>query len=265
MRGILSVQREFVLSLIIHLVVLGTALVFGSQPDKKDTEPVVVLLSGELPGGSSGSGLKELGFQLKKGDPAGKSKKAKGASRSRPDKSVSIAKARSRDAETPTDVPDTGVTDDSTATTSSVSEGSPMGTGEEGGGSGGPGGGGFGFGPGGRGGSGGGTGKGHGTGSGDTAGALRMQYLREHFSYIRDLILKHLTYPPIAKKMGWKGKVVVSFVIRENGGVEKSKILASSGYEILDRQVLTVIRQVQPFPRPPVKAELIIPIVYKLE
>jgi len=65
--------------------------------------------------------------------------------------------------------------------------------------------------------------------------------------------------------MGWKGKVVVSFVIRENGGVEKSKILASSGYEVLDRQVLTVIREVQPFPKPPVKAELIIPIMYKLE
>lgn len=264
MRRILSVHREFVLSLIIHLVVLGTALVFGSQLDKKDAEPVVVFLNGELPGGSGGSGQKELGFQLKKGNPEGKSRKVKAVSHARPDKSVSIAKAKSKNTETPADVQDTGVTG-SIATASAVSQGLPAGTGEEGGGSGGPGAGGFGFGPGGEGGSGGGTGKGHGTGSGDTAGTLRMQYLREHFSYIRDLILKHLKYPQIAKKMGWKGKVVVSFVIRENGGVEKSKILASSGYEVLDRQVLTVIREVQPFPRPPVKAELIIPIVYKLE
>ncbi|OPY66524.1 MAG: Gram-negative bacterial tonB protein [Syntrophorhabdus sp. PtaU1.Bin050] len=264
MRRMLSVHREFVFSLIIHLVILGTALVFGSQLDKRDTEPVVVFLSGELPGGSEGSGLKELGFQLKKGDPEGKSRKVKAVSRSRPDKSVSIAKATSKNIETPTDVPDTGVADNQTAA-SSVSDGSPMGTGGEGGGSGGPGGGGFGSGPGGQGGSGGGTGKGHGTGSGDTMGTLRMQYLREHFSYIRDLIQKHIKYPQIAKKMGWKGKVVVSFVIRENGGVEKSKILASSGYEVLDRQVLTVIREVQPFPKPPVKAELIIPIMYKLE
>ncbi|OPX95290.1 MAG: Gram-negative bacterial tonB protein [Syntrophorhabdus sp. PtaU1.Bin002] len=263
MRKILSVHREFVLSLIIHLVVLGTALVFGSQLEKKDTEPVVVFLSGELPGGSGGSGLKELGFQLKKGDPQGKSRKVKAVSRTKPDKSVSIAKAKPKNTETPTDVTETGVTG-STAT-SVVSQGLPTGTGEEGGGAGGPGAGGFGFGPGGEGGSGGGTGKGHGTGTGDTMGTLRMQYLREHFSYIRDLILKHLKYPHIAKKMGWKGKVVVSFVIRENGSVEKAKILASSGYEILDRQVLTVIREVQPFPKPPVKAELIIPVMYRLE
>ncbi|OPY78831.1 MAG: Gram-negative bacterial tonB protein [Syntrophorhabdus sp. PtaU1.Bin153] len=264
MRGILSVRREFVFSLVIHLVVLGTVLVFGSQLDNKEAEPVVVFLGGELPGGSGGSGLKELGFQLKKGDPEGKSRKVKTVSRTRSGKSVSIAKAKPKNTEPPTDGPDTGITNSPT-TTATASEGSPMGTGEEGGGAGGPGPGGFGFGPGGQGGSGGGTGKGYGAGSGDTMGTLRMQYLREHFAYIRDLIQKHLKYPHIAKKMGWKGKVVVSFVIRENGGVEKSKILASSGYEILDRQVLTVIREVQPFPKPPVKAELIIPIAYRLE
>jgi protein TonB len=65
--------------------------------------------------------------------------------------------------------------------------------------------------------------------------------------------------------MGWKGKVLVSFIIKENGSVENSKVLTSSGYEILDKNVLSVIKEVQPFPKPPVKAELIIPIAYKLE
>jgi protein TonB len=77
--------------------------------------------------------------------------------------------------------------------------------------------------------------------------------------------MKHLRYPHIARKMGWKGRVVVAFVIKENGGVEGSRILTSSGYEVLDRQVLSVIREIQPFPRPPTRAELIMPVVYRLE
>jgi protein TonB len=76
--------------------------------------------------------------------------------------------------------------------------------------------------------------------------------------------MKHLKYPQIAKKMGWKGKVVVSFLIKENGNVENSKILTSSGYEVLDRNVMETIHEVQPFPKPPVRAELIIPVVYAL-
>ncbi|OGW20041.1 MAG: hypothetical protein A2077_04645, partial [Nitrospirae bacterium GWC2_46_6] len=40
----------------------------------------------------------------------------------------------------------------------------------------------------------------------------RARYLKEHFAYIRDLIMKSISYPRIARKMGWEGKVVVSFV-----------------------------------------------------
>jgi protein TonB len=77
--------------------------------------------------------------------------------------------------------------------------------------------------------------------------------------------MKHLRYPRLAKKMGWKGKVLVSFIIKEDGGVGGLKVLTSSGYEILDKNVLSVIKETQPFPKPPVKAELVIPITYKLE
>ena len=59
--------------------------------------------------------------------------------------------------------------------------------------------------------------------------------------------------------------MVVAFVIRENGTVEKTRVVSSSGFDILDANALKTIMDVQPFPRPPVKAELVIPIVYKLE
>ncbi|MBA4390965.1 MAG: hypothetical protein C0399_08505 [Syntrophus sp. (in: bacteria)] len=257
-----SIQREFVFSLLIHIVVLGAAIVFGSQLDKR-AEPVVVFLSEEMPGGNKGTGTKEIGFQPKKGGPSQTNKRTKATNRTVIEKAISIEKSKIDSAEPPTTSSNmTAINNTSSA--SLVSEGLPTGTTSAGGGSGEPGGGGFGFGSGGQDGSGGGTGRGHGTGSGD-ANVLAEQYLAEHYAYIRNLIMKHLKYPQMAKKMGWKGKVVVSFLIKESGRVDNSKIIISSGYDVLDRNVLSVIKEVQPFPKPPVKAELIIPITYKLE
>lgn len=104
--------------------------------------------------------------------------------------------------------------------------------------------------------------RGHGEGYGE--GNAKQRYLREHFAHIRDLILKHLAYPPQAKKFGWMGSLTVSFVICENGITEQIRIVKSSGYEVLDQNVVRTIKDVQPFPKPPVKAELIIPVMYRL-
>jgi len=108
----------------------------------------------------------------------------------------------------------------------------------------------------------GGDGKGYGTGQSEES--MRMKYLKEHFNYIRDLIMKNLTYPLMAKKMGWKGQVTVSFIICKGGNVEGIRIIKSSGYRILDENVTFTIKEVQPFPKPPVRAEIIIPVVYRL-
>jgi len=100
---------------------------------------------------------------------------------------------------------------------------------------------------------------------GGSAESLKNWYLSEHFAYIRDLILKNITYPPLAKKIGWQGKVMVSFIIMEDGRVTNMKIVKSSGHAVLDRNVLETIREVQPFPKPPVRAELFIPVNYVLK
>jgi protein TonB len=89
--------------------------------------------------------------------------------------------------------------------------------------------------------------------------------MREHFVYIRDLIVKHLQYPPAARRLGWNGAVTVSFVVLENGLARDIRIVKSSGHDILDQAVVKTIRQIQPFPRPPAKAELTVPIVFRLE
>ncbi len=101
--------------------------------------------------------------------------------------------------------------------------------------------------------------------SGSSEEKAKIKYLKEHFAYIRDVILKNLAYPHMARKMGWEGKVTVSFVVRESGHVENIKIIESSGVGILDKNAVETIKRVLPFPKPPVKAELIMPIAYKLE
>ncbi len=255
----MSIQKGFVLSIIIHVVVLG-AVVFGSYLDIKTPDPVIVVEA--LPGGNGGTGAKDIGFKLKKGEPSCDIKKKTVARHHITEKAISIEKKKAENVEPLIESSEAISMNDTSLAFSGVG-GIVTGTSETGGGSGGAGSGGFGGGTGGQEGSGGGTGKGHGTGSGD-GNPLVEQYLAKHFAYIRDLIMKHLKYPQIAKKMGWKGKVVVSFLIKENGNVENSKILTSSGYEVLDRNVMETIHEVQPFPKPPVRAELIIPVVYAL-
>lgn len=96
-------------------------------------------------------------------------------------------------------------------------------------------------------------------------GEKRGKYLKSHFIYIKNMIQRNLTYPRVARKMGWEGKVTVSFVVCENGYVDSIKIIETSGIRILDNNAVDTIRRVSPFPKPPVKAELIVPIVYRLE
>lgn len=94
--------------------------------------------------------------------------------------------------------------------------------------------------------------------------SVKQRYLKEHFNYIRDLIQNKLTYPRIARKMGWTGKVVISFVISTDGNVKDINITEGSGFEMLDKNTIETVKKTSPFPRPPVEAQLLIPVTYKL-
>ena len=103
-----------------------------------------------------------------------------------------------------------------------------------------------------------------GNGAGNASEQMRNKYLKEHFEYIKNLIQKNLVYPARARRMGWQGRTVISFTILENGRVQNIKILNSSGYNLLDDNVMETITKVEPFPKPPVRAELKFPITYRL-
>jgi protein TonB len=114
-------------------------------------------------------------------------------------------------------------------------------------------------------GSGSGSGSGSGAGTGDSIEQQRKKYLAEHFVYIRDIIEKNLTYPPLAKRKGWAGKVIVFFNVRKDGRVKDIRIIKSSGHTILDEKIIETIRKVQPFPNPPVPAGVKIILSFGLE
>jgi periplasmic protein TonB len=95
----------------------------------------------------------------------------------------------------------------------------------------------------------------------DTGG---MKYLKANFSYIKDLINKHITYPKTARQMGRQGKVTISFFISADGHAKAIKIVESSGVGSLDNNAVEAVKNASPFPKPPAEAQLIIPISYQI-
>lgn len=98
----------------------------------------------------------------------------------------------------------------------------------------------------------------------ETTQVKQQKYYKEHFKYIQDSVQKKITYPRIARKMGWQGKVLISFIICIDGTIKDIQIVESSGHKALDKNALEIVQKVAPFPKPPVAAKLIIPVVYNL-
>jgi protein TonB len=64
--------------------------------------------------------------------------------------------------------------------------------------------------------------------------------------------------------MGWVGKVVVAFQLLSDGSVRDVRVVQGSGHAALDRGAVDAVRNASPFPRSPVEAEIITPVVYRL-
>jgi len=96
--------------------------------------------------------------------------------------------------------------------------------------------------------------------------SLEESFLRERLSVISNIVQRHINYPPIARRMGWEGKVLVSFVLEPNGNIRDLKVIKSCGYEVLDKEALDAIRRsYKDFPKPPVSVMVKLPINFRLE
>ena len=99
----------------------------------------------------------------------------------------------------------------------------------------------------------------------NSAASVSENYRHTNFSAIRNSILGKLHYPPIARRQGWSGQVEVAFVIAQDGTVRELHIQTSSGYPVLDDEVLDAIRRSAPFIAPHVTVSLSMPVSFHLD
>ena len=96
--------------------------------------------------------------------------------------------------------------------------------------------------------------------------ALEESFLTERLSVISNIVQRRINYPPIARRMGWEGRVLIGFVLEPNGDIRDLKVLKSCGYEVLDKEALDAIRRsYKDFPKPPVSVVVKLPITFRLE
>jgi len=89
-------------------------------------------------------------------------------------------------------------------------------------------------------------------------------YVAAHFDFIRKEIQEKIVYPVMARRMGWQGRVKLSFGVELDGSICDLEVMESCGYRLLDDCALTSVKKAVPFPRPPVRARLIIPVIFRL-
>jgi len=84
----------------------------------------------------------------------------------------------------------------------------------------------------------------------------------QHLSAIRAAIARTLRYPSLARRHGWQGRVVLSFVLLADGRVAALGVQSGSGFKILDEAAVAAVRDAVPLPAPGVDVTVSIPLVF---
>lgn len=85
-----------------------------------------------------------------------------------------------------------------------------------------------------------------------------------NFSFVRETILQSIRYPERARRMGWEGKVVLSFTVFENGGIGDVRIIQGSGFSLLDENARDTVTKVNIKRKLPVRLYVLLPVEYRL-
>jgi TonB family protein len=80
---------------------------------------------------------------------------------------------------------------------------------------------------------------------------------------ISSAIDKAKTYPLLARRRGMEGTVYVGFRISSSGEPQDIEVVKSSGYNILDKATLKVVRKAAPYPH--IEKRIEVPITYRLK
>ena len=95
---------------------------------------------------------------------------------------------------------------------------------------------------------------------------IQDTFAQTNFHSIRDKVLAHLKYPPIAKKMKQMGMVEVLLLIDTNGKLIEVTLHKSSGYALLDKSALSAAAKLaaQTLPIPQKNSRVMLPIYFAL-
>ncbi|OSS41477.1 Ferric siderophore transport system, periplasmic binding protein TonB [Desulfurella amilsii] len=86
---------------------------------------------------------------------------------------------------------------------------------------------------------------------------------KEDYTVLRKLIEKHLRYPYLARRNGYEGTVVLSFILQDSS-FKDINIVKSSGYSILDKSAIDAIKKIEPLVNINKNVKIVIPINFRL-
>jgi TonB family protein len=86
----------------------------------------------------------------------------------------------------------------------------------------------------------------------------------ENYRYIRDAILKNLRYPERARRLGLEGKVLLSFVVLEDGTTSEIKVLDGSRHRILDESAREAVAETRIARKVPYRVVVRLPVTFRL-
>jgi protein TonB len=75
-------------------------------------------------------------------------------------------------------------------------------------------------------------------------GELRRSFIRG----ICAAVAKQERYPRLATRKGWQGEVQLRVVIDASGHLREISVEQGSGYDVLDREAVEMVKRAAPFP-----------------
>lgn len=87
----------------------------------------------------------------------------------------------------------------------------------------------------------------------------------ENYNFIRDAIMRNVRYPDRARRLGLEGRVVLSFVVLENGTTRDVKVVNSSGHRLLDESARDAAVETRVSRKVSHTVLVKLPITYKLQ
>ena len=95
----------------------------------------------------------------------------------------------------------------------------------------------------------------------------KQVFIKTNFAIIRDMVLSNLSYPSIAKRMGWTGVAKVELQVDATGKLLHVRIVQSSGKKALDDAALRAAEQLKEktLPKPQSLTTIVLPITFQLK